>query len=252
MPFTKKIVAFDLDGTLTESKQSLAPDIAELLAKLSSVAKVAIISGGSYKQYEKQFLPFLSTIDLVKSNLFLLPTSGSQCYEYDSNLSQWKIVDEEPFPAEVKDRVLVAFKEIIASGQYGIPTESWGEIIEDRGTQITLSALGQEAPIVEKQKWDPNQQKRQKIKAELEKSLPEVNIGIGGTTSIDILPKGFNKAIGLKRLLERLGYQPTDLLFVGDAIFPGGNDYSVFEAGIEIVKVVGPKDTAKVIETWLN
>jgi hypothetical protein len=252
MSFSKKIAAFDLDGTLTESKQPLSVEMAELLVKLTAVTKVVIISGGSYAQLEKQFLPFLPRTGLVKDNLILLPTSGSQCYEYDHHSGQWKITTEEGFPADVKARVMAVVKEIVESGQYEIPPQRWGEYIEDRGTQITLSALGQEAPIAEKQKWDPDQRKRRKIKAVLNARLPEVDIGIGGTTSLDILPKGFNKAVGLKRLTERFGYRLADLAFVADEVFPGGNNYSVFEAGVETIRVNNPEETASVIKDWLS
>ena len=226
--------------------------MAELLAKLTALTKVVIISGGSYAQFEKQFLPFLSRTGLVKNNLILLPTSGSQCYEYDRRSDRWKITAEECFPADVKEKVMAVVKEMVESGQYEIPSQRWGECIEDRGTQITLSALGQAAPIAEKQKWDPDQKKRRKIKAELDARLPEVDSGIGGTTSLDILPKGFNKAVGLKHLTERFGYQLEDLAFVADEVFPGGNNYSVFEAGVETIRVNNPKETALVIKDWLS
>jgi hypothetical protein len=211
-----------------------------------------VISGASYTQFQKQFIPFLpSRIDIMKENLILMPTTGSQCYEYDAESNQWKMTDGEFFPANVKNKALVALKEIVESNQYEIPSRQWGERIEDRETQVTLSALGQEAPIIEKRVWDPDRKKRQKIKEKLEACLPEVTILIGETTSIDIVPKGFNKAVGLKRLIKRLNYQQDDLIFVSNGIFPGSNDYSVFEAGFETVRVVGPQETATIIKNWL-
>ena len=89
------------------------------------------------------------------------------------------------------------------------------------------------------------------MKAVLDKELPETSIIIGGTTTIDILPKGFDKATGLKRLLEKLGMTIDDMVFIGDAIFPGGNDYSASEAGIESIKVSGPEETKETIKKWI-
>ena len=252
MLLNKKIVAFDLDGTLAESKQVITREMSDLLARLLIKTKVIVVSGGSFSQYQKQFLPFLPEKGMNKSNLILLPTCGSQSYEFNSDLNQWQKIEEVGFLPGVKKQVIKSLEEIIKSNQYDIPTKTWGEIIEDRGTQITFSALGQNAPILEKQKWDPDQIIRQRIKETLVTMISEVDISIGGMTSVDILPKGHNKAKGLERLLKRLDYQPDELVFVGDAIFPGGNDYSVFEAGIETIKVENVKQTAEIIEGWLS
>jgi hypothetical protein len=246
----KKIIAFDLDGTLAESKQHLELDMADLLCKLAENKKIVIITGGSFDQFQKQFLPFFKPKkDFIMDNLVLLPTSGSCCYEYNKKAKQWEVTDIEKFPENIKIKVLKELREIVDNHKYGVKAIIEGDdIVEDRVTQISLSALGQHAPIEQKKLWDPNQEKRQQIKKDLEVKLPEVSIIIGGTTSIDILPFGFDKAKGLIRFLNKIGMDINDMIFVGDAIFPGGNDYSAFEAGIESIKVSGPKETALIIE----
>jgi len=255
MKLNKKIVAFDLDGTLAESKQHLEPYMAEILCKLAEEKKVAIITGGSFGQFQKQFLPFLNSAntlnDEIISNFILLPTSGSSRYEYNKKTKEWNMTDVEEFPKDIKIKVIKELENIIRSHKYGIGSVVPGdEIVEDRVTQITLSALGQHAPIDKKKLWDPDQKIRQEIKKELERKLPRVNIVIGGTTSIDILPFGFNKAKGLTRLLHNMNLTIDDMVFLGDAIFPGGNDYSAYEAGIDSIKVSGPKETAEIIKKW--
>lgn len=253
----KKIIAFDLDGTLAESKQALSFDAAELLCSLAKEKKVAIISGGSFNQFKKQFLPFFippkEYEDLVYKNLILLPTSGSRRYQYDKDKSDWVITDEEGMPPMAKEKTLAILKEFIANNQYGIgPVVDGDEVIEDRVTQISMSALGQHAPLDQKNLWDPDQAKRKEIIKELAPKLPEVEINIGGTTTLDFLPKGFNKAKGLIRLLNHFGMVIDDMIFVGDAIFPGGNDYSPYEAGIECIKVTGPTETKDLIKKWIE
>lgn len=251
---SKKIIAFDLDGTLAESKRPITEDMASLIEELAKEKIVVVISGGTIKQFNTQFLPAFSKEDLLSpfiKNLILLPTSGSQRYEYNLEKKEWTLTDIELFSEEVKQKVKNVLKEIIDSGLYDIPPNPTGEYIEDRLTQLSISALGQEAPIEQKKLWDPDQKKRQKIKAVLDKELPETSIIIGGTTTIDILPKGFNKASGLKRLLDKLGMVIGEMVFVGDAIFPGGNDYSAYEAGIESIKVSGPTETKEVIKKWM-
>jgi hypothetical protein len=253
---TKKIIAFDLDGTLAESKQVLEVDTALLLCALAKEKKVAIISGGSFHQFQKQFLPSFvpekKDEKIIYNNLILLPTSGSRRYQYDLGKSEWVMTDEEGMPPMAKEKTIAILKEFVSSGQYGIgPVVDGDEVIEDRVTQITMSALGQNAPLDKKSAWDPDQAKRKEIIKELSSKLPEVEINIGGTTSLDFLPKGFNKAKGLIRLLNKFGMVIDDMVFVGDAIFPGGNDYSPYEAGIESIKISGPEETKELIQKWL-
>lgn len=253
----KKIIAFDLDGTLALSKQTLESDMADLLCKLAKEWRVAIISGGSFNQFKKQFLPAFNPskeeAKQIYGNLILLPTSGSRRYQYDLEKKNWIITDEEGMPPMAKEKTLAILKEFIASNKYGIgPVIEGDEVIEDRVTQISMSALGQRAPLDQKNLWDPDQAKRKEIIKELAPKLSEVEINIGGTTTLDFLPKGFNKAKGLIRLLNHFGMVIDDMIFVGDSIFPGGNDYSPYEAGIECVKVEGPDDTKKVIKKWIE
>lgn len=252
----KKIVAFDLDGTLALSKQALGLEMAEVLALLARDKIVAIISGGSFRQFQKQFLgsflPVGAQRDLIFQNLILLPTSGSRRYQYDPIVGEWMITDTEEMPGWVREKVLEVLKEYIATNTFGIgPYIEGDEVVEDRVTQISLSALGQHAPLSEKEVWDPDQAKRTIIKRELEKLLPEVEINMGGSTTLDILPKGFNKAKGLTRLLEKLGLSKSDMVFIGDAIYEGGNDYSPLLAGIDCIKISGPDETLNVIKSWI-
>ena len=124
----------------------------------------------------------------------------------------------------------------------------WGELIEDRGSQITFSALGQEAPLEEKKKWDPDYSKRKQIKALLDKSIPEFSVRLGGTTSVDVTKQGIDKAYGIKKLRDILGVAISEMIFVGDALFPGGNDYPAIEAGVVSIQVRDPNETKRVIE----
>lgn len=248
----KKIFAFDLDGTLAESKQHLESYMSDLLCKLAEYKKVVVITGGSYNQFQKQFLPFLVTNKNLE-NFILLPTCGSCRYEYDNIKKEWIMTDLEEFPKDIKIKVIEVLKKIVDEKKYGVGAVIEGdEVVEDRLTQITISALGQNAPIEKKKLWDPDQKIRLQIKKDLELVLQEVNIIIGGTTSIDILPFGFDKAKGLMRLLGKLDMSIDDMIFVGDAVFLGGNDYSPLLAGIESIKISGPKETAELIENWIK
>ena len=240
----KKLFVFDLDGTLAESKSSITSEMASLLHDLLGVMKVAVISGGSWTQFENQFLaPFSGQQGF--ENLFLLPTCGTQFFRYDG---QWSKVYSEDLSAEQRKKIVSSLQR--ALDESGIKVDHvWGDAIEDRGSQITLSLLGQQAPLSAKQGWDPDFAKRKKITAILEPLLPAFAINMGGTTSIDVTKPGIDKAYGIHKLEEQLDLTLAEMLFAGDAIFDGGNDYPVQEAGVDSILVRDSKETARVIQT---
>jgi HAD superfamily hydrolase (TIGR01484 family) len=239
----KKLIVFDLDGTLAESKSPLDAEMATLLSRLLEVIKVAVISGGAWAQYEKQVLPHLPDDERLK-NLSLLPTCGTKFFRRNS---AWKELYSEDFNDDQKAKIIGALKKAAESSgiKFG---RHWGEVIEDRGSQITFSALGQKAALDEKKRWDPDFKKREKIKAILDPLLPEFSVNLGGSTSIDITRPGIDKAYGIKKLRETLGIAIKDMIFVGDAIFPGGNDYPAKQAGVISIEVRDPDETKRVIE----
>jgi hypothetical protein len=124
----------------------------------------------------------------------------------------------------------------------------WGEVIEDRGSQITFSALGSQAPLEEKKKWDPDFTKRKKIKAVLDTLIPEFSVHLGGATSVDVTRQGIDKAYGIRKLRDILEIPIDQMIFIGDALFPGGNDYPAKEAGVLSIEVRDPDETKRVIE----
>src|SRR3984957_5319183 len=196
----KNLIVFDLDGTLAESKSSLDDEMAGLLGRLLGVAKVAIISGGAWPQFEWQLLVHLQDDDRL-AKLSLLPVCGTQFYRHDGN---WKRLYHEEFTPAEKDRIIAALNEAFDASGFRAAC-CWGQVIEDRGGQITLSALGQDAPLSEKRKWDPDFDKREKNMAILKPLLPDVSIKTGGSTSIDITRTGIDKAYGVEKLRDFLG-----------------------------------------------
>jgi HAD superfamily hydrolase (TIGR01484 family) len=239
----KSLIVFDLDGTLAASKASLDAEMAALLGRLLGIVKVAVISGGAWLQFEKQVLAFLPHDDRLKS-LSMLPTCGTKFYRFDGD---WKKLYSEDFSAEDAKMIVSALNQAVDRTGYRAE-KLWGELIEDRGSQITFSALGQNAPLAEKVKWDPDFAKRQKIEAILEPMIPGFSIRLGGATSIDVTRPGIDKAYGIRKLKETLGVAIAEMIFVGDAIFPGGNDYPAKQAGVESIRVRDPEETKRVIE----
>jgi HAD superfamily hydrolase (TIGR01484 family) len=239
----KSLIIFDLDGTLAKSKSALEPEMARLFGKLLQVVKVAIISGGAWPQFEKQVLSHLPQDDRLK-NLSCLPTSGTRFLQYDGT---WKQLYAEDFSDAEKKKIVEALDKALDRSGFR-PEKHWGEIIEDRGSQITLSALGQDAPLDEKKTWDPDFAKRKKIKAILDPLLPECSVGLGGASSIDVTKPGVDKAYGIEKLKEVLGIPIEEMLFMGDALFPGGNDHPARKSGADCIPVRDPEETQRVIQ----
>ena len=239
----KKLIVFDLDGTLAESKSSLDAEMAALLSALLGIVKVAVISGGNWPQFEKQVLSNLPHDERLK-NLSLLPTCGTQFYQFAAD---WNKIYSEDFTAEEKEKIIRSLRQMSDHSEFKVE-KVWGEVIEDRGSQITFSALGQEAPLEEKRKWDPGFSKRKKMKERLDQLIPEFSVRLGGTTSIDVTKQGIDKAYGIGKLRDTLGIAIEEMIFVGDALFPGGNDYPAKEAGARSIQVRDPNESKRVIE----
>lgn len=238
-----KLIVYDLDGTLAESKSSLDPKMSALLHDLLGVVKVAIISGGNWPQFEEQVLS-QRPHDERLVNLSILPTCGTKFFRYNA---EWKKLYSEDFTADEKEKIVSSLEKAV--GQAGFKAAKvWGEVIEDRGSQITFSALGQQAPLEEKEKWDPDYSKRKKIKAILDSLIPEFSIRMGGATSIDVTKPGIDKAYGIRKLRDILGISLKEMIFIGDALFAGGNDYPAEQAGVVSIPVRGPNETKPVTE----
>lgn len=240
----KQLIAFDLDGTLAESKQPLPDTVREAMADLLAVTSIAVISGGDWPQFNQQIVSRLpERADLSK--LWLMPTTGTKLYRFDG---EWKQVYAELFDDKQKQDILTAFDESLKATGF-VPAQTWGERIEDRGSQITFSALGQQAPLDAKASWDPDFAKRKIIQADLSKRLPGLSINLGGATSIDITREGVDKGYALKKLRDASGIPLDAMMFIGDAIFPGGNDYPAKQLGLDTVRVRDPEETLSVIAT---
>ena len=244
-----KLVVFDLDDTLVESKQPLEADMAELLRTLLGVTRMAVISGGHLERMEEQFLPSLNGTPEQLKNLTLAPTCGMSMYTYETEWSSKYRYDLTP---EEKDRIRRAFDEHVFDKLYTIPETYWGEILEDRKTMLAFAGLGSAAPVADKRAWDPDRAKRLAI---CEAILPHLEdsfeVRASGTTSIDITRKGVDKAYGIRQLEAHIGVPVADMLFIGDALYEGGNDYPVISTGIRITEVKNHHHTKEVIRDFL-
>ena len=246
---TPRMVAFDLDDTLAPSKAPLPDPVRDALLALLAVADVCVISGGQIEQFRTQVVARLGALpDALAVRLHLMPTCGTQ---------YWRLTTEgltavyaEDLTDDEKSRALEAVEQ--ETRRLGLWAEdTWGPALEDRGSQITYSALGQTAPLDAKKAWDPTGEKKGRIRAAVQERLPDLEVRSGGSTSVDITRRGIDKAYGMRRLADLTGIGFDETLFVGDRLDPDGNDYPVKALGVPTDAVTGWEDTVEVIRRLL-
>jgi phosphomannomutase len=247
-----KIILFDLDDTLAPSKTRLPDPMVGLLSQLLERVDVCIISGGRFEQFEVQVLePLAGSPSLAR--LHIMPTCGTQYYRWSAAAEPggWVQQYAENLSENEKERALAVVE--AGARELGLwESETWGPVLEDRGSQITFSALGQAAPVDAKAAWDPDGAKKNALRKYAAERLPELEVRSGGSTSVDITRKGIDKAYGVHKLCEALDLELEDLLFVGDRLDEAGNDYPVKAMGVTCVAVEGWQDTADYLTELLE
>lgn len=245
-----RLIAFDLDDTLVESKQPLDPEMAALLRELLEVTRIAVISGGHLERMQEQFLPSIEATNDQLRNLTLAPTCGMSMYQFED---EWNQIYRHDLTEEEKSRIRRVFDEHVFDKLYSVPEVYWGEIMEDRKTMFAFAGLGSTAPVAEKRAWDPDGAKRMAICEVIRPHLDDsFEVRLGGTTTIDITRKGVDKAYGMYRLEEHVGVPIADMLFIGDALYENGNDFPVISTGVRIKEVKNHHHTKDIIRELLS
>lgn len=246
----KKAIIFDLDGTLTASKATLDREMAFLLCRLLEKKKIMVIGGGNRAQFHQQFLKHFTCPKEKFNNLFIAPTSGASMYKNKNG--KWREIYRYTLSLSEKRRIMSAFKHAFRDIQYGNPKKIYGKVIEDRESQITFSALGQKAPLAAKEKWHKESDIRFLLKNTLEKYLLEFEVRLGGLTSIDVTKKGIDKAYGVRQIEKILNIPIKRMIYIGDALYEGGNDSIVKKTGISTFQVDELEDTKFFVRALLS
>ena len=242
-----RLIAFDLDDTLAPSKSPLPDRMAAALRRLLDLVDVCVISGGQFGQFSSQLLDNLGASAEQLGRLHLMPTCGTRYMRHIDG--KWVEIYARDLTAHERRKVMEVLES--QARRLGLWREdTWGPVLEDRGSQITFSALGQEAPLEEKRAWDPDGRKKEALRAAGAALLPELEVRSGGSTSVDVTRKGIDKAYGIGELSSQTGIAVSDMLFVGDRLDEGGNDYPVLRLGIDVHPVGGWQDTARFVEEY--
>jgi phosphomannomutase len=254
----KKLIAFDLDGTLAASKSPAEDRILELFRQLLDKFEVCVISGGKFLQFEKQLLNNLKASPTQLEHLHIMPTCGTRYYRYDIAKKAWQEIYAEDFTAAEKTKFTAALNKGFDDLGYR-EKEVYGDYIEDRGSQVTFSVFGQDIVDVlgvkgvqQKEEWDPDNKKKNKLRDYIAPLIPEFEVRVGGITSIDVTKLGIDKAYGMKKLCELLEINQDDILFIGDRLQEGGNDYPVKVMGIDSLQISNWQETAVAVEAILH
>ncbi len=246
----KKLLAFDLDDTLAITKSPISDEMSEVLGKILEEFEVCIISGGRYEQFKEQVIDRLFIEPHKLNRLHLMPTCGTRYYRYNELEVEWQLQYAEDLTEEQKSLVVEILEK--SAKELNLWEESpAGNIIEDRGSQITFSALGQKATPEDKYAWDPTGTKKAALRDLAALSLPGLEVRAGGTTSIDVTREGIDKAYGMQKLIDAINISKDDILFFGDNLQEGGNDYPVKAFGIDCLDVERWEDTVSRLETIL-
>lgn len=247
----KKLLAFDLDDTLAITKSPVSDQMVELLDKILDNFDVCIISGGKFDQFKNQVIDRLDISPIKLRRMHMMPTCGTRYYRYDETSKDWELQYAEELTDEQKQRIVEALESSAKELGYWEENPA-GDIIEDRNSQITYSALGQKAKAEAKYAWDPDGTKKQKLRALAAEKLPDLEVRAGGSTSIDVTRLGIDKAYGMQKLIDALDISREEILFFGDKLQEGGNDYPVKAMGIDSLEVDKWQDTAARLETILK
>lgn len=240
-----KLIAFDMDGTLAASKSAIDDEMALLLKILCSEFFIAIISGWDFPQFQKQLLPYLQRDATFLEKLFILPTCGTKMYRYTEDT--FTKMYEDPINTQDKKNIIHTLELLYEQSWYK-PKNIYGEVVEDRITQITFSALGQEAPLSLKEQWDPTKEKRQSLIDQIKNIFPNYSFNFWWTTSIDITKQWIDKSYGVYKIMSILDIEKKDIAFVGDRLEQWGNDYPIKAMGIDSRETSWPEQTKQIIQ----
>lgn len=246
----KKLLAFDLDDTLAVTKSPISDRMAEILGRLLGEFDVCVISGARFEQFQTQIIEQADFSPIQLRRLHLMPTCGTRYYRYNEVDKQWQVQYSEDLTDEQKASIFSVLEEGARELGYW-PKNPAGAVIEDRVSQVTFSALGQNAKSEDKYEWDKDGAKKKALRDWAALRLPELEVRVAGTTSIDVTKLGIDKAYGMQRLIDILDISREDILYFGDSMEEGGNDYPVKAMGIDSLEVNEWEDTARRLETIL-
>lgn len=225
---------FDLDNTLTRSRNKITQEMKDALAAHTSQSrKVIVVSGATCEQIAWQMDSF---------PCFILGKNGNQALD-EAGKELWR----NPDLTEIEKREILDHIALIPR-TWEVPDEN--DLIEDRGCQLCYSLYGHHADVSVKEKFDPELSLRKQLLETYPFVSETVVVKIGGTTTFDYFRVGGTKGDNVARLITHMVWEKSQAAYFGDRLFPGGNDESVIGV-IDTVQVTNPSDTIKKLQAML-
>lgn len=236
---------FDLDNTLTESRSVITPAMAQALIQLRELGNdIIVVSGAAMSQIDFQ----VGNGETKRPWTYMAQNGNHVVYNSEE---LWN----NKLDADIKVAIYEHIGKVMSLARIALP---WGralqDLIEDRGSQISFSFVGHYAPLKDKKQFDPTGSLRKIVLDIVEKKLEDnsvveqrrFEVRVAGTTCLDYFKKGSNKGHNIKALIRARDWKESECVYVGDALFPGGNDESVIGV-ISTVQVSSPDDTLSFI-----
>lgn len=235
-----KLVAFDLDGTLTQHRTKVPEKHRQILVKLSKKYKLLMVGAGQCHRIFTQMEEF--PIDIIGNY-------GMQYARYNSDIKDIEMVYDirEDCNREEAERKVTYLRE-----KYGY-TEFAGDNVEYHISGcITFPVLGTKADINDKVAFDPDRKKRRAFYPEVKELFSDYNVFVGGSSSFDMAPKPYNKYFALDKYCKEQGILHSEAVFVGDDYGEGGNDESVYNSDFNFIKIDNYLDFPECIKILLD
>lgn len=243
-----KAILFDLDDTLAPPHVPLSVETAQGVARFTAVMPVAVVTAAPFHRIMRDFVDVLPAAT-NRANLYIFSENAAQCRRFDGG--SWKIAYGQTIALSERSQIRSAIQQAIDETSALEGVAMYSERILDREAGVTLATLGQKAPQVARQTWDPDQSRRRVLYDAIVKKLPHWHVYIGGLTSIDISREDVSKARAVEWLSEHLQIKPSEMLYIGDALYEGGNDFPAIATGIQTRGTSGPEETLTIIDELL-
>lgn len=236
---------FDLDETLAESFKPPQPEMIVRLKKLLDVVPVAVITGRTFSWIEPDFLPRMIDSPHI-DRFYVFPESSTQCFQWTGSF--WNELYAFAMDEAQRARIKTAIEESVeeTGALAGLP--EFGPRFLNKTAMVSFACLGYQVPADMRYTWDPGNERRKLLQAAVSKRLPDLEVSLGGATTLDVTQKGQNKTRGVAWLSEHLHISPQEMFYVGDALYEGGNDHVVIATGIRTRQTSGPEETASILD----
>ncbi len=246
----KETFIFDVDGTIADSYGPVYPQNAEIICKLLSLDKTVIFATDRSKELiEEKVLALLPCGKEYFTQIHLQPAGGAAMYSWKE--ARWKEIYADRIDSKYEHQIINSYTSALAEADPSLK-DSKPFVLNKDQLMLSISALPPNTTKEKRLSWDPEHKKRNKIVKMMQEVLPNLKIHIGGSATINIAMSHVSKAYGVNKLFGILELDKNKALFVGDGIFPGGNDYCLLKTGIETLKVESPEDTVNKLQMFLN